>query len=65
MLKFTSTIKFTDTQNNIFKNPNTGAIQIDGGLGVDKNALLDLHYMLQPILKLVETLHPPTRLQDH
>ena len=35
--KFTSTIKFTDIQNNIFKDPNTGAIQIDGGLGVDKN----------------------------
>ena len=35
--KFTSTIKLTDTQDNIFKNTNTGALQLDGGLGVDKN----------------------------
>ena len=35
--KFTKSIKLTDDSNNIFKNTNTGALQIDGGLGVDKN----------------------------
>ena len=35
--KLTSTLKITDETDNIFKNPNTGALQIDGGVGVNKN----------------------------
>ena len=36
-VKLTSTLKITDETDNIFKNPNTGALQIDGGVGVNKN----------------------------
>ena len=36
-VKLTSSLKITDTTDNIFKNPNTGALQIDGGVGINKN----------------------------
>ena len=34
---FAGIVTFTDTTNNTLGNPNTGAVQIDGGLGVEKN----------------------------
>ena len=34
---FAGIVTFTDTTNNTLGNSNTGAVQIDGGLGVDKN----------------------------
>ena len=34
---FTGISTFTDTTDNILGNPDTGAVQIDGGLGVNKN----------------------------
>jgi len=34
---FTGISTFSDTTDNTLGNPNTGAVQIDGGLGVDKN----------------------------
>ena len=36
-VKLTSTLKITDPTDNVFKNPDTGALQIDGGVGINKN----------------------------
>ena len=36
-VKLTSTLKITDPTDNVLKNPDTGALQIDGGVGVNKN----------------------------
>ena len=59
----TSTLKITDPTDNVFKNPDTGALQIDGGVGLVR--LLVLLSMLQLILKLMETHHRPILLQVH
>ena len=36
----TATVSFTDTTDNTLGNVNTGAVQIDGGLGVEKNTTI-------------------------
>ena len=37
---FTGIATFTDTTDNTLGNPNTGAVQIDGGLGINKNVTI-------------------------
>ena len=50
--KFTSTLKITDETDNIFKNPNTGALQIDGGVGVNRNVSIGSSLHVQTNLEV-------------
>jgi len=51
-VKFTSTLKITDETDNIFKNPDTGALQIDGGVGVNKNVSIGSSLHVQSNLEI-------------
>ena len=50
---FTGIATFTDTTDNILGNSNTGSVQIDGGLGVDKNVTVGGNLNVQGLSEFI------------
>ena len=50
---FTGIATFTDTTDNVLGNSNTGAVQIDGGLGIDKNVTVGANLNVQGYSRFV------------